>query len=524
LVLLLTQCAAADSSAEEPAATIGTVVIERHNIFDLGNPEENKSLFRLANRLHVLTRDRTIRTQLLFESGDVLSKNALEESARLLRQNRYLHEATIRAAPAANGVADVHVITTDVWTLIPKLDFSRSGGENEYAFGIKETNLLGTGMAIELSRSSDVNRDSSLLKIVDRNLGGSRYVMDLGLSNNSDGHFRNLSLGKPFFALDSRRARGVSFFDHDYIDTYYERGEEIADFRHKASHADVHIGWSRGLRDGWTTRFTTGFVYDKDEFLDAPDSDYPTLVIPDNRTLSYPFIGVEWLEDRFEQASNIDQIGRTEDRFLGRRLSLSLGAATEWLGSDRDALVFNARAQTGFGSSKRDSLILEGGLGSRIENGDAANLVVDFSARFFRKQSEKRLGFLSLSGVYGHQLDAENRIVIGGDSGLRGYPLRYQSGDRRLLFTAEQRFFSEWYPFRLFHVGAAVFYDIGRAWGDSPVSSIENEWLQDVGFGLRLGHSRFGFGRVTHIDIAFPLDGDDSIDDVQLVLSTKQTF
>jgi hypothetical protein len=504
--------------------TIGAVVIERHNIFDLDNPAENKPLFRLANRLHVLTREETIRSQLLFASGDVLSKHALEESARLLRENRYLHEATVRALPAADGVADVHVITTDVWTLLPKIDFSRSGGENKYAFGIKETNLFGSGMAVELSRKSDADRDASRLKVVDRNLGGSRYVLDMGLSNNSDGHFRRLSLGKPFFALDSRRARGVSVSDNDYIDTYYERGEEIADFRHKSSYADVHIGWSRGLLDGWTTRITTGFVNDKNEFLDAPGSDYPTLVIPENRTLVYPFVALEWLEDKYEKANNINQIGRTEDRFMGRRFTARLGAATDWLGSDRDALLLNARAQAGFGTSRQDSMILAAGIDTRIEDGNAVNLIVDFSARFFSKQSEKRLGFLALSGVYGHKLDLENRIVIGGETGLRGYPLRYQSGDRRVLFTAEQRYFSDWYPFRLFHVGAAVFYDVGRAWGESPVSTLQNEWLHDVGFGLRLGHSRFGFGRVTHIDIAFPLNGDDSVDDVQLLVSTKQTF
>jgi hemolysin activation/secretion protein len=504
--------------------TIGRVVIERQNIFDLANPEENKSLFRLANRLHVLTRDDTIRSQLLFESGDELSEHALEESARLLRQNRYLHEATISAVPASDGVADVYVTTTDVWTLIPKIDFSRSGGENTYAFGLKEANLLGTGMAVELSRKSDVDRYSSRLKVVDNNLGGSRYVLDMGLSDNSDGHFRSLALGKPFFSLGSRHARGVNFRDDDYIDTWYERGEEIADFRHKAARADIHVGWSGGLRDGWTKRITSGFVYDDNEFQDAPNSDYPTLVIPEDRTLAYPFIALEWLEDRFEKTSNINQIGRTEDRFMGRRFTAMLGVATDWLGSDRDALLLNASAQAGFGSSKQDSIILVAGLDTRIEDGDAVNLMLDFSAQFFRKQSDKRLAFLSLSGTYGHELDLENRIVVGGESGLRGYPLRYQSGNRRVLFTAEQRFFSDWYPFRLFHVGAAIFYDVGRAWGDSPVSSLENEWLHDAGFGLRLGHSRFGFGRVTHIDIAFPLNGDDSIDDVQLLLSTKQTF
>ena len=114
--------------------------------------------------------------------------------------------------------------------------------------------------------------------------------------------------------------------------------------------------------------------------------------------------------------------------------------------------------------------------------------------------------------------------MLGGDTGLRGYPLRYQSGDRKVLLTLEQRYFSDWYPWRLFYVGGAIFVDVGRAWGDSPVSNIEDGWLSNAGIGLRLGNARFGFGRVFHIDLAFPFNGDDDIDDVQLLFSGKARF
>jgi hypothetical protein len=48
--------------------------------------------------------------------------------------------------------------------------------------------------------------------------------------------------------------------------------------------------------------------------------------------------------------------------------------------------------------------------------------------------------------------------------------------------------------------------------------------LKDVGVGLRLGSSRSSFGNVLHIDLAFPLDGDDDIDSVQLLVTTKGSF
>jgi hypothetical protein len=33
------------------------------------------------------------------------------------------------------------------------------------------------------------------------------------------------------------------------------------------------------------------------------------------------------------------------------------------------------------------------------------------------------------------------------------------------LLTVEQRFYTDWYPFRLARFSAAVFGDVGRTWG-----------------------------------------------------------
>ena len=77
------------------------------------------------------------------------------------------------------------------------------------------------------------------------------------------------------------------------------------------------------------------------------------------------------------------------------------------------------------------------------------------------------------------------------------------------------------------HVKAEVDRDleaIMRTWGESPVSTPSRGILKDVGIGLRLGNSRSGLGNIIHIDLAFPLDGDSSIDDVQILVETKERF
>ena len=59
---------------------------------------------------------------------------------------------------------------------------------------------------------------------------------------------------------------------------------------------------------------------------------------------------------------------------------------------------------------------------------------------------------------------------------------------------------------------------------ESPVSEERLDWLADVGFGLRLALTRSASGKVVHIDVAFPLNGDPSIDNVQFLIKSRQSF
>ncbi len=71
-------------------------------------------------------------------------------------------------------------------------------------------------------------------------------------------------------------------------------------------------------------------------------------------------------------------------------------------------------------------------------------------------------------------------------------------------------------------MGAAVFADVGRTWGEGLAADLGT--LKNVGVGLRLSSSRSGQGSVIHLDVAFPLDGDGSIDSVQWLVSSKNSF
>ena len=90
--------------------------------------------------------------------------------------------------------------------------------------------------------------------------------------------------------------------------------------------------------------------------------------------------------------------------------------------------------------------------------------------------------------------------------------------------TIEQRYFTDWYPFRLARIGGAIFADVGRVWGRNPLGDEPRGWLTDVGIGLRIAPTRGSSGKMLHIDLAFPLNGDASIDNVQILLEAKRGF
>ena len=516
-------CPISHEQLEASGARIREVRIDNQNIFDLDDPEEDKRLFRAMNRLHVVTRSSIIRQQLLFKPDEPFEARLLYESERILRATNYLYDASITVASCDENAVDIDVRTQDVWTLKPGVSVSRSGGETRYGLDLQEENFLGRGGSVRYARRIDEDRRSTEIGYRDPNLRGRWIAIDTTLADNSDGHVLALSLARPFYALDTRWAAGGRVLDRKGDDSVYALGDEIGKYQENVDYFDVFGGWSDGLSGSWVQRWLAGLVYDSRRFERTADS-IDLAVIPEDRRLLYPYIEYQLLEDNFVRAENLDQIYRTEDVFVGAQVRLRLGLLAGGLGSDRNGAVFSTRARRGYGDPSRVLWEFFAHADGRLEEGDFGNTVFGGGFDSYIRQSERRLLFISLSADVGEALDLDNPIEIGGDNGIRGYPLRYQRGDARARFTIEQRYFTDYYLWRLFRVGGAVFFDAGRVWGEDPFGSRNLGLLRDVGFGLRLGSTRSSIGKMIHIDFAFPLDGDDSIDNFQFLVEGRRSF
>lgn len=507
-------------------AIISDIHVRPENVFDTADPAENNLLFRIANALHIVTAPSVIESQLLFKPGDEYSSAAMNETERLLRINSYIRSADVEAYRNPDGNVEVEVTTQDVWSISTGLSYGRKGGENSGGFGIEDENFLGYGNRISYERSFNVDRTQNIFKFVDPQLFGSRWLLDLRAESNSDGSFGSLNLERPFYALDVKNAYGIEASDDLHVTPLYRLGEEVDAFEHRRRYMNAYTGWSAGLVDGWVSRWTAGVTYDDNQFATADD--YPlSTSIPDPRTLVYPWVGYELLQNSYREMTNHQRIGRVEDVFVGTRLSAKLGVASDSWGSDRDATLLSLSAENGVEFDAERMAFFSLGASGRLESGGMVNRRVDAAVRYYQPESPRWVFYTALRGTFTHDRDADTQLLLGGDNGLRGYPLRYQEGDRQMLFTLEQRFYSGVCLFRLFDIGGAVFFDAGRSWKNenSLTGGGDNLGvLRDVGFGLRIGNNRSSHGAVLHVDVAFPLDGDSSIDSMQLLIEAKNEF
>ena len=350
-------------------------------------------MYRLANRTHIVTRESVIRRQLLIEEDAPYSQRLVDESGRILRRNLYFFDAIVRPVAVDGNRVDVEVATRDIWTLLPDLSLSRSGGENRTKFGIEETNLLGRGQLVRLARIDNVDRTTTSLEFADNNITSRRWSLFGRLADNSDGRSNLLDIRRPFVALDTRWTAGMSALDDLRNTQLYRLGDEAAEFRHDRDYYTLFGGRSKGRVGRWIRRYTGGVVYDRNRFSAVPGSNLET-AIPSDRTLAYPFVGIEILEDDFETGNNRNQIGRTEDFYLGTRFAASLGWSDDAYGADRDAAIFNASLSQGFGNFSSAAVLLNLAASGRRESGTTANALASLDARFYWHWADQRTFFL----------------------------------------------------------------------------------------------------------------------------------
>ena len=517
---------------------VGGIHVTRLPVFDETDPAENNAVFRWGNRLHPITRARVIRRLLLFREGDAYDPRILQESARLLRAQHYLYGADVKVVPQCldetaargsehNGTVDIEVITRDVWSLAPELSFDRAGGENTFQAGLRDSNFLGSGRLVSLTHKQDVDRDSTRFVYRDNNIGGSRFATRIAAVESNDGYNHFISLERPFYALDTRRAWGARVRRGEQEESQYFRGDKISTVRQRTNDAIVSYGWSKGLRHDYATRWTVGLRHQSQDLDTVPGLPNPIRVAPD-RELNYPFVQFERIEDNFAIEHNLDQIYRTEDLHLGSQVFARFGLAPGAWGDGESRFVADGFARNTLyamsGTLIRHGIAWEGFWNTA--RSDAEDLIVEYNISYFRRLSNRKALYASARAVRAEGLASHRQVVLGGATGLRGFDNRFQTGHARLVVNVERRYYTSMHVLQLARLGWALFFDAGRTWNKGNDNGTAGGISANVGIGLRLASTKAEVGRVVHVDLAFPLTqrGEPGVPGTQLVVNIKDSL
>lgn len=504
-------------------ATISRIHLIRHDIFDLTHPK-TVWFHRLANEYHVITTEATVRDDLLFIEGEPLDMAVLAETERLLRSRRYLRQAEVRVSHycAASHSVEVTVSSWDNWSLLPKISLGHEGGETKSNLGFAEDNLFGTGNQLQAEYFSDSERDGYQLSFLSPNIGGSYWQTALRYADNSDGESYQFRLNKPFYRLSSDWAFNFETFKEIKDISEYELGDVYNEYQSDQEYIDVSGGWKISQHGHQVQHLNLGITIDQHQFARNNDS---SVGPPRDRDLSQIWLGWDWQQADYQKMMNFFQFNKVEDINFGWQASARLGALNKGLGADHQGWQFQASLSKNWTLSQVSWLTYRGHFERLSQQQQPGQRLISQQVRYIRHLSQNQVWLTQLHWHNGQNLFRDQRITIGGDDGMRAFPLYYQTGNKAVIASSEYRYITHWNLYQLLDVALAGFVDSGRAW-DNPdrPASIDDGTLYGYGIGIRLLPSHASRGSIISIDLSKPVTDNPELSGWRWRLIAKREF
>lgn len=482
-------------------AVIDSIEINNRNIYDLKDSRYSGFLFRNANHLHVVTRAQIVRQELLFKVGDTLVLELVDETARNLRTRFPFNDAWIEIEEISPGRLLVHVVTVDQWSLVGGLRaIDRDGDETNFQIGFEERNLIGRAQFLSFdyyARELEPNYISMSYR--EPRVFGRRWSIALDYRSDPQNNLKRLRTSKPYYSL----AQNYRFdFAVSKASVRQERfdanGALGASWTTTGDNAEVGIGYRTGPSHRKITfRGEYKYLFRKVRDTVTYASDLPSGTPFAVDSIYHRFsIGATYALQSFIIEKRINGFDYNEDITLGLLARASVGRA------------FRPDFQSHHYDLITGSTVWSQKLGSSIIAAEYA------LAHWFKRQDQIRTQTALTFVLYNNRLswmtfalrsryrsdnaDGNLNLVLGGKSGLRGYPREFAAGDRTHVLNLESRVFL---PLELLSVkvGSAVFVDLGQAWNGGDHMAL-NQYNFSGGIGLRLSLEKLRRGEIIRID------------------------
>jgi len=483
---------------------IDSVVINAENVYDLDDPRYDNFLFRMADKLHFVTRDAVIKRELLLDKGDRYDTSLVNESIRNLRRLDFLLKTDIRLEKGPHNENIMVVNTSDKWTTSGGASFHRTGGRNDMQFGLQERNLYGYGIYFSNNFFiPEKDRNYYQMELSDNRFLGKNVLVDLFYSDDPRAGSVALLLERPYYNLSQKWGAAI-----DYVNLRRRRDYYIS---------EVLVGQERSLKNTLQTQisyrdgpnnlkyqFTQVYQYIdlSSRGMNLYDSAAQPFLPPptEDSLVNYFQLTARLQQIRYTAFERLNRFYKPEDINLGLDFQISYGRAFR---QGLRVIIYHYLAvwpqyTLAFGSN----LLFAGFQHEEwYSGGQTIRKALNYYFKGYRQYHRNYTVALGARLSLNHLIDRSYTLYLDEESGVRGYPIYFLNGEDRLIINIENRFYSDLEILSV-GVGGAVFADIGNIWsrGESPalVKSIYS-----FGAGLRFGVSRSSHGEVVRIDFAY---------------------
>ncbi|MFN0117955.1 MAG: hypothetical protein ACKVQC_06665 [Elusimicrobiota bacterium] len=482
------------------------ILINRKNLFD-GTPFQKDFPFSLANRLHIVTKESFIRREILFQEGNFIDLEKLEESERILRRRPIFRSVVIQAQVIDEESVDILIETQDVWTTSIQLTYGAAGGENYYRFGILENNFLGQGMVVGAYVRQDADRFGNGYFFRDRQFLKTRWELASTYAGDNKGNELVVDLSRPYFSRYTPSSQGVQWRKANNEIEFYRDRNIISKFDQKEAYGRAFYSHKIVESSDKIIRWFGAYEFDESRFSNMEP--FSSIQLPQRRTHSVILSGFEFSRQRFIKEQGLFTFDRVEDINLGWQATIEGGPSLKSLGATHNSIHYRTKFTKNFSFFPKQYWMNHYEYDSRYESGKTiagTSRLVSFY--FFKDWWKSHTAFSRLEYKTLINPDPEDQLLLGGENGLRGYSIRQFDGNKKVLLTLEDRQILLYDWLSLMHWGWAVFADMGVIAREGEKLSM-NKVKSNVGLGLRFAPSRSVDPGFIRIDVAYALQNND---------------
>jgi hypothetical protein len=486
----------------------------------------DKTITKLANKLHIDTRLKIIRKHLFIRENQALNPHELADNERFLRDKDFILDCRIIVTPIENtDSVDVLVVTRDVFSLGGSL-----GGTIPTAPKIRlyDANVDGRGQRIEYTALIDqertpkygyslVYRKSSVLGSL-TNLELGYTELNSGYSFGDENEFAlRMRLDRPLVSPYTRLAGGGEVSRNWSENVYGEPDSTFLKYQYKV--VDGWIGYNIGIhkdiadrsRKFLALRFVDGY------YIDQPDQVEYLQERKYNNIYGY-LSEFTFYEKNYYKTRYVYGFGRTEDVPYGYTLGISAGYVRQ-LGIERPYAAI--KWDYGKAFTKGDFVRLITQVGGYYRDNKMEDVIVQGGATYFARLLQlNRFKLRNLAQVTYTQLT--NRTAIDylniSKKEIPGFSSDSIRADQRLALHAESVLYTPW---TLLGFRFAPFVSLDLVTLNCVQCATDNEVYTGLSSGLRTRNENLIFGTM---EVKFTYIPKDQYGNSKFVFGFKQNL